>query len=90
MNNDIFKEKYYNPYIEVWKCLKIIQFARKHFEDAEMDKANDEVWEMYKREVNRIGEKYKDNPFGQDLVNLLLKYDEVIAKYNQEHGGEHD
>lgn len=87
MNDTEFRQKYYGPYSDVWKCLKIIQHARKHFENAEMDKANDQVWDMYLREVNRLGEKYKDNPFCQDLINLLLKYDEVIAKYNQEHGG---
>lgn len=81
MNDKVFKEKVYGPYSDVWKILKIIQYAGQTSED-------DEKWEMYMREIDRFSEKYKDNELAQGLLSFLVGHDDfkgagdIIAKLN--------
>ena len=64
MNDKVFKEKVYGPYSDVWKILKVIQYAGQTSED-------DEKWEMYMREIDRFTEKYKDNELAEGLLSFL-------------------
>ena len=81
MDDKVFMEKIYGPYSEVWKILKIIQFAGQTEEDKE-------TWEMYMREIDRYSEKYKDSEIAQGLISFLVGHGDfkgaghIIAKLN--------
>ena len=82
MEDRIFKEKVYGPYSEVWKILRIIQFAGQSSDD-------DAKWSMYMQEIDRYAEKYKDNEIAQGLLSFLIGHDDfkgagdIIAKMNR-------
>jgi len=82
MEDKVFKEKVYGPYSEVWKILRIIQFAGQSNDDQEK-------WDMYIKEIDRYAEKYKDNEIAQGLISFLVGYDDfrgagdIIARMNR-------
>lgn len=84
MTDQKFKEVIYQPYLETWKVLKILQHAYKHLSDPEKDKVNDEIWTQFQREAKRLEKTYPGNPFVEELLRLLFTADDVIAKMNQE------
>ena len=84
MTDEKFKEVIYKPYLETWKVLKLLQHAYKRLDDPELDKANDAIWDMYKREIVRLERAYPGNPFVKELLHLLTTADEVISRMNQE------
>ena len=81
MDDKVFKEKVYGPYSDVWKILKLIQYAGQ-------SEADQEKWDMYMREIDRYTEKYKDNELAQGLISFLVGHDDfkgagdIIAKLN--------
>lgn len=77
MNNEVFKAKIYEPYLEAWKILKLIQYA-----DQTSD--SDEQWQRYMKEIDRLDRTYPNNPFAQNLIRLLLDAGDSIAKMNNE------
>lgn len=84
MTDEKFKEVIYKPYLETWKVLKLLQHAYKRLDDPELDKANDAIWEQFKREAIRLEKTYPGNPFVAELLKLLFTADEVISRMNQE------
>lgn len=76
MNDERFKKEYYEPFLETWKILKLIQFA-----DQTAD--CDAQWQRYMKEINRLAAAYPDNKFAEKLITLLLDAGDVIAKDNR-------
>lgn len=76
MDSTTFKSKIYEPYLEAWKILKLIQYA-----DQTSD--SDEQWQRYMREIDRLVDTYPDNKFVEQLITLLLNAGDVIAKENR-------
>ena len=76
MNDETFKAKYYNPFLETWKILKLIQYA-------DQTSNSDEQWQRYMREIDRLLKTYPDNKFVEQLITLLLNAGDVIAKENR-------
>lgn len=76
MNDSTFKTKIYEPYLETWKIIKLIQYA---------DQTDDqqEQWNRYIREIDRLDKKYPDNKFVYGLVRLLIDAGDAIAKMNE-------
>lgn len=75
MNDDKFKKEIYQPYLETWKIIKLIQYA-------DQTKNSDEQWERYVKEIDRLSRTYPDNQFADKLITLLLDAGDVIAKMN--------
>ena len=80
MNDETFKSKYYNPFLETWKILKLIQYA-----DQTSD--SDEQWQRYSKEIDRLSKTYPGNKFVEELITLLLNAGDVIAKENRREDG---
>ena len=76
MDNDKWKTTIYEPYLETWKVLKLIQYA-----DQTSD--SDEQWQRYMREIDRLGKQYPANKFVEKLQRLLYDAGDVIAKVNK-------
>ncbi len=76
MNNDKWKATIYEPYLETWKILKLIQYA-----DQTSD--SDNLWKSYMSEIDRLGKQYPGNKFADKLITLLLDAGDVIAKENK-------
>lgn len=76
MNNEKWKQTIYEPYLEAWKILKLIQYA-----DQTSD--SDEQWQRYMREIDRLQKTYPDNKFVEQLITLLLNAGDIIAKENR-------
>ena len=88
MNDTTFKNNIYNPFLDTWKILKLIQYGYKHLSDPEQDKAHDEIWNKYMRECDRLKAKYPDNEFVDALLNFIIGVGvkgaaEIIAEMNQ-------
>ena len=77
MNNEKWKQTIYEPYLETWKIIKLIQYADQTPEQ-------EEQWNRYIREIDRLNKTYPDNPFAQNLIRLLLEAGDSIAKMNNE------
>lgn len=75
MNDERFKQKYYEPFLESWKILKLIQYA-----DQTAD--SDAQWQRYMKEIDRLSKTYPENKFVEELITLLLNAGDVIAKDN--------
>jgi hypothetical protein len=76
MTNTKFKEVIYGPYLEVWKIIKILQYASD-------DKP--ELFLEYMDEVQKFADAYQGNEFADFLRKaVLLRADDVIAKINRE------
>ena len=76
MDDATFKSKYYEPFLETWKILKLIQYA-----DQTSD--SDAQWQRYMKEIDRLSKTYPDNKFVEELITLLLNAGDVIAKENR-------
>ncbi len=76
MNDDTLKTKYYEPYLESWKIIRLIQFA-----DQTTD--SDAQWNRYMKEIDRLKKTYPNNPFVESLITLLLDAGNIIAKENR-------
>lgn len=76
MNNEKWKQTIYEPYLEAWKILKLIQYA-----DQTSD--SDEQWQRYMKEIDRLRATYPDNHFVEHLIRLLYDAGNVIAKENR-------
>lgn len=76
MNDTTWKQTIYEPYLETWKILKLIQYA-----DQTAD--SDFQWQCYIKEIDRLAKTYPDNKFVEKLIALLLDAGDVIAKQNR-------
>ena len=76
MTDEQFKTKYYNPFLETWKILKLIQYA-----DQTSD--SDAQWQRYVKEIDRLRSTYPNNRFVDELITLLYNAGDVIAKENR-------
>lgn len=74
MNNPEFRKKIYNPYLEAWKIMKLIQHGRHH--------GSDELWEQFTREAARLQNAYPGNKYVDSLCVMLLTAGEYIAEEN--------
>ena len=77
MNNEKWKQTIYEPFLETWKIIKLIQYA-------DQTPAQEEQWNRYVKEIDRLDKSYPDNPFAQNLIRLLLEAGDSIAKMNNE------
>lgn len=77
MNDTAWKQQIYEPFLETWKILKLIQHA-------DQSANNDELWQRYMKEIDRLNEQYPNNKFVQDLLQLLIDAGDSIAKMNSE------
>ena len=50
MTDDQFKRGYYEPFLETWKILKLIQYA-----DQTSD--SDAQWQRYMKEIDRLSNR---------------------------------
>ena len=75
MDTTTFKAKIYEPYLEAWKILKLIQYADQTDNTADQ-------WERYKSEIDRLSKTYPDNKYINGLIDLLLDAGDYIAKVN--------
>lgn len=75
MTDERFKNEIYEPYLEAWKALKLIQYADQTDDTAEQ-------WERYKSEIDRLSKTYPDNKYINGLIDLLLDAGDYIAKVN--------
>jgi len=77
MNNGEFKEKIYGPYGEVWKILKLLQFAGEG--GFKLEQAED-----YWKAVEQFTKEYDGNAFADFMYrNVLLHADNIIVKLNE-------
>lgn len=76
MTDERFKAAYYQPFLETWKTLKLIQYA-----DQTSD--SDAQWQRYMKEIDRLSKTYPDNKFVEKLITMLLDAGNVIAKENR-------
>ncbi len=76
MDDDRFKKNYYEPYLETWKIIRLVQYA-------DQTKDSDAQWQRYMKEIDRLDKTYPGNPFVQDLIRLLLDAGDCIAKDNR-------
>ena len=76
MDDLTFKTKYYEPYLETWKIIKLVQYA-----DQTTD--SDAQWDRYVAEINRLNESYPGSRFVESLIRLLLDAGDCIAKDNR-------
>ena len=74
MTTDKWKTQIYDPYVDAWKVIKILQEAYNH----------PELFEKYMNEVQRFADTYTGNDFAELLRSkLLLRADDVIAKMDE-------
>lgn len=76
MDDATFKEKYYEPYLESWKIIRLIQYA-------DQTKDYEAQWDRYVKEIDRLAKTYPDNRFAESLITLLLDAGDIIAKENR-------
>ena len=76
MNDETLKTKYYEPYLETWKIIRLVQYA-----DQTSD--SDEQWNRYMKEIDRLKKTYPGNPFVESLITLRLNAGDMIAKENR-------
>ena len=76
MDDETLKTKYYEPYLESWKIIRLVQYA-----DQTSD--SDAQWNRYMKEIDRLTRTYPDNPFVESLIKLLLDAGDIIAKENR-------
>ena len=76
MDDETMKKRYYEPFLETWKIIRLVQYA-----DQTAD--SDAQWQRYRREIDRLSKEYPDNPFVGSLITLLLDAGDYIAKENR-------
>ena len=84
MTDERWRNEIYEPYLETYKILKLIQHGYKHLNNSKEDFKNDEAWAMFTREAHRLENAYPGNPFVEQLSALVLNAGETIAQMNQE------
>lgn len=71
MTKEKWKSEVYEPYVETWKIIKILQEAYN----------KPQLFSQYIDEVQRFAEEYAGNEFAELLrKQLLLNADDVISK----------
>jgi len=75
MTDDKFKKEIYQPYLETWKILRLIQYA-------DQTQNSDEQWQRYMGEIDRLSKTYPGNQFAEKLIDLLIDAGNVISKMN--------
>jgi hypothetical protein len=71
MNKEKWKSEIYDPYVDAWKIIKILQEAYQ----------KPELFTEYMDKVQEFADKYVGNDFAELLrARLLLGADDVIAK----------
>lgn len=76
MDDSTLKTKYYEPFLETWKIIRLVQYA-----DQTAD--SDAQWNRYMKEIDRLKKTYPGNPFVESLITLLLDAGDMIAKENR-------
>lgn len=76
MDDETLKAKYYEPFLETWKIIRLVQYA-----DQTTD--SDAQWNRYIKEIDRLKKTYPGNPFVESLIALLLDAGNIIAKENR-------
>lgn len=79
MDDETLKAKYYEPFLETWKIIRLVQYA-----DQTSD--SDAQWNRYMHEIDRLQKSYPGNRFVDKLVKLLLDAGDCIAKENRKEG----
>ena len=74
MNDIEWKQKVYDPYLEAWKILKLIQHGSHH--------GTDELWEQFNKEAIRLSHTYPQNRYIESLCQMLLEAADYIAEEN--------
>ena len=79
MDKNTFREKIYGPYHDIWKIIKIIEYASK-------DAKDDKTWEHYMNMIEQYAKAYPrcqiDGTYEDYHVKALLEAAEIIAKEN--------
>lgn len=71
MTNEKWKSEVYEPYVDTWKIIKILQEAYQ----------KPQLFNEYIDEVQHFADKYAGNEFAELLrKQLLLNADDVISK----------
>ena len=74
MTKEKWKSEVYEPYVETWKIIKILQEAYN----------KPQLFQQYIDEVQRFAEEYAGNEFAELLrAKLLLNADDVISKMEE-------
>ena len=76
MTDEKFKKQFYEPFLETWKILRLVQYA-----DQTSD--SDAQWQRYVSEIDRLSATYPNDPFVDKLIRFLYDAGDVIAKENQ-------
>lgn len=80
MTNETWRTDIYEPYLETWKILKLIQFA-------DQTDNYEEQWQRYVHEIDRLSKTYPGNKFVEELITLLVNAGDTIARINNKDGG---
>lgn len=79
MTTEKWKADIYDPYVDAWKIIKILQDAYN----------KPELFDQYIDEVQRFADAYAGNDFAELLrLKLLLRADDVITRMNEAEGKE--
>lgn len=74
MTDDKWKSEVYEPYVDAWKIIKILQEAYR----------KPELFEAYIAQVDQFAQQYAGNDFAELLRSkLLLRADDVITRMNE-------
>ena len=74
MTNEKWKSEIYEPYVDTWKIIKILQEAYQ----------KPQLFNEYIDEVQHFADKYAGNEFAELLrAKLLLNADDVISKMEE-------
>lgn len=74
MTKEKWKSEVYEPYVETWKIIKILQEAYN----------KPQLFQQYIDEVQRFADQYAGNEFAELLrAKLLLNADDVISKMEE-------
>lgn len=76
MDDETLKAKYYEPFLETWKIIRLVQYANQTSD-------SDAQWNRYMKEIDRLKKTYPNNPFVESLITLLLDAGDCIAKENR-------
>ena len=72
MTDDRFREKIYNPYIDLWKIIKLLQHCSSNSGD----------WDLYAKEYQRFVSEYGNTSYGSHLAACLLNVADDIKEMN--------
>lgn len=72
MDDNKFREKIYNPYIDLWKIIKLLQHCSSNSGD----------WNLYAREYQRFVNEHGNTSYGSHLAACLLNVADDIKEMN--------